>query len=543
MATRVIDNKRDRLTTILVAPLMTCSARIPVYTLIIGAFIPDREVWGFVGLQGLVMFGLYAAGIVGALAVSFVAQAHLLARRRASPSCWSCPTTRCRAPRASPIGLWTRATIFLKRAGTTILSMMVLIWLLASFPRPPEGATEPAINYSLAAMIGSAMQPLTAPLGFNWQINVALIPGMAAREVAVGALGTIYAIDGGEGAAEQDRPGARRPMEPRPRRWRCSPGTSSRRSAPRPWPSSVARPAAGSGCGSPSPTCWRWPMSRRWPPTRSPAPWAPADDTSNRASRRQPSSHGRRPEVPMSKQQRRTFRYWLQQLHLWIGLILLLPLVMMGMTGAVLVYAHDIEHLLGQGEPPAKAVGEWRSPGRADRGGAHGANDPARIPIAVRWPMEVGEPAAVRLSRPGMASERPQFRGGQPRAGRRSQGGQGQAQGRVPTQSPFAGSLQILIDPVSLQVLETQQAMTGWVRFFHDLHGHLFIAGGLGRELVGWLGVAHARAGLLGPLSVVAAGPASGRRPSPCAARPRACASIASCMAPSASGAWCCSWW
>ena len=111
--------------------------------------------------------------------------------------------------------------------------------------------------------------------------------------------------------------------------------------------------------------------------------------------------------------------------------------------------------------------------------------EPGRVPIAVRWPMEVGEPAAVRLSRPGMANERRQFRGGGQR-----QGGQGQAQGRVPVRSPFAGSLQILIDPVSLELLETQQAMTGWVRFFHDLHGHIFIAGGLGREIVGWLGVA-----------------------------------------------------
>ena len=191
----------------------------------------------------------------------------------------------------------------------------------------------------------------------------------------------------------------------------------------------------------------------------------------------------------MSKQ-RRTFRYWLQQLHLWIGLILLLPLVMMGVTGAVLVYGHDIEHLLGQGEPPAKAVGEWRSPAELIEAARTASNDPTRIPIAVRWPIEVGEPAAVRLSRPGMAGERPQFRGGQQGQPGGQQGGQGQAQGRVPTQSPFAGSLQVLIDPVSLQVLETQQAMTGWLRFFHDLHGHLFISVGLGRELVGWLGVA-----------------------------------------------------
>lgn len=160
---------------------------------------------------------------------------------------------------------------------------------------------------------------------------------------------------------------------------------------------------------------------------------------------------------------------------------------MMGVTGAVLVYAHDIEHLLGQGELPATAVGEWRSPGELIEAARAASSDPSRIPIAVRWPMQVGEPAAVRLSRPGMAGERPQFRGGS-QQGSPQPGSQ--AQGRVPTQSPFAGSLQILIDPVTLQVLETQQAMTGWVRFFHDLHGHLFIPGGLGRELVGWLGVA-----------------------------------------------------
>ncbi|MFZ5784385.1 MAG: PepSY-associated TM helix domain-containing protein [Pseudomonadota bacterium] len=185
----------------------------------------------------------------------------------------------------------------------------------------------------------------------------------------------------------------------------------------------------------------------------------------------------------------RTLRYWLQQLHLWTGLILLLPLVMMGVTGAVLVYAHDIEHLLGQGEPPVATSGEWRSPGELIEAARTASKDPTRVPIAVRWPVEPGEPAAVRLSRPGMAGERPQFRGGPPGgAGRPSV--QGQAQGRVPAQSPFAGSMQVLIDPVSLQVLETQQAMSGWVRFFHDLHGHIFIPGGVGREIVGWLGVA-----------------------------------------------------
>ena len=203
MSTRVIDDKRDRLTTILVAPLMTCSARIPVYTLIIGAFIPDREVWGFVGLQGLVMFGLYASGIAGALGVSFIIKRVFWHGEPGEPFMLELPDYKLPRIKSLAIGLWTRATIFLKRAGTTILSMMVLIWFLASFPRPPAGASEPAISYSLAAMLGSLLQPLTEPLGFNWQINVALIPGMAAREVAVGALGTIYAIDGGEGAADK----------------------------------------------------------------------------------------------------------------------------------------------------------------------------------------------------------------------------------------------------------------------------------------------------------------------------------------------------
>jgi ferrous iron transport protein B len=203
MSTRVIDDKRDRLTTILVAPLMTCSARIPVYTLIIGAFIPDREVWGFVGLQGLVMFGLYASGIAGALGVSFIIKRVFWHGEPGEPFMLELPDYKLPRVKSLAIGLWTRATIFLKRAGTTILSMMVLIWFLASFPRPPAGATEPAISSSLAAMLGSLLQPLTEPLGFNWQINVALIPGMAAREVAVGALGTIYAIDGGEGAADK----------------------------------------------------------------------------------------------------------------------------------------------------------------------------------------------------------------------------------------------------------------------------------------------------------------------------------------------------
>jgi ferrous iron transport protein B len=203
MATRVIDDRRDRLTTILVAPLMTCSARIPVYTLIISAFIPNREVWGFVGLQGLVMFGLYAAGIAGALTVSFVMKRLFWRSSAGEPFMLELPDYKIPQAKSLVMGVWARAMAFLKRAGTTILSMMILIWVLASFPQAPEGATDPAINYSLAAMIGHFIEPVTSTLGFNWQINVALIPGMAAREVAVGALGTIYAVDGGAQATQQ----------------------------------------------------------------------------------------------------------------------------------------------------------------------------------------------------------------------------------------------------------------------------------------------------------------------------------------------------
>lgn len=203
MATRVIDNKRDRLTTILIAPLMTCSARIPVYTLIISAFIPAKDVWGFINLQGLVMFGLYAAGIVSALGVSFLIKFFMLRDYAPAPFMLELPDYKMPRLKSIAIGVYTRAKMFLHRAGTTIFSMMVLIWFLASFPQPPAGATEPAIDFSLAAIIGKALAPLLAPVGFNWQIAVALIPGMAAREVAVAALGTVYAIEGGKEAAEQ----------------------------------------------------------------------------------------------------------------------------------------------------------------------------------------------------------------------------------------------------------------------------------------------------------------------------------------------------
>jgi ferrous iron transport protein B len=196
MATRTIANPRDRLVTIALAPLMTCSARLPVYALLIAAFVPERtfNVAGFgVGLQGLVMFALYAAGIAGAAAVAWVLKrfaggSGVRTLMMELPS-WHWP----HLPNVL-LGLWQRVQIFLKRVGGIILVMTIVIWFLASFPGPPEGATGPAIQYSLAGTHGRGLEVLFAPIGFNWQICIALVPGMAAREVAVSALGTVYAL-------------------------------------------------------------------------------------------------------------------------------------------------------------------------------------------------------------------------------------------------------------------------------------------------------------------------------------------------------------
>ncbi len=193
MATRTISHWRDRLVTIMIAPLMTCSARLPVYALLIGAFIPVRTVWGLFNLQGLVLFGLYLAGILGAMAVA-AAFMRLRADTRPTPLLMELPSYRWPSPRNLALGLYERAVIFLKRVGGIILALMVLLWFLSTFPGPPAGATGPAIQYSLAGQIGRGLEVVFAPIGFNWQIAIALVPGMAAREVAVGALGTVYAL-------------------------------------------------------------------------------------------------------------------------------------------------------------------------------------------------------------------------------------------------------------------------------------------------------------------------------------------------------------
>lgn len=202
MAARTIAHPLDRLVTILIAPLMTCSARLPVYVLLIAAFVPATTVWGGIGLQGLVMFGLYATGIVGALVVAGILRLTLL-RGESQPLLMELPHYKWPNPANVLLGLWERAKIFMRRIGTVILSVLVLLWFLSTFPAPPDGATEPAIYYSFAGQIGHALEPLLAPIGFNWQIAVALVPGLAAREVAVAALGTVYALSGDEGAVTE----------------------------------------------------------------------------------------------------------------------------------------------------------------------------------------------------------------------------------------------------------------------------------------------------------------------------------------------------
>jgi ferrous iron transport protein B len=192
MATRTIQNPRDRLATIMIAPLMTCSARLPVYALIIGAFIPDRSI-GIFNLQGLVLFGLYLLGIASAMAVAWVFK-RTMGNKGTHALMLELPDYHWPNLRNLAIGLWERTRIFVSRVGTIILALMVLLWFLSSFPAPPAGATGPAIQYSLAGHLGQWLQVVFEPIGFNWQIAIALIPGLAAREVAVGALGTVYAL-------------------------------------------------------------------------------------------------------------------------------------------------------------------------------------------------------------------------------------------------------------------------------------------------------------------------------------------------------------
>jgi len=205
MATRTIANWKDRLATIMIAPLMTCSARLPVYALLIGAFVPDRRV-GVFNLRGLTLFALYVAGVVSAMAVAWLFKRVWL-KSRYQPLMLELPPYRMPGVRNLVLGLWERAGIFLKRVGGIIFSLMVVLWFLSSYPKPPAGVdlatAGPAIQYSIAGWLGQALQHVFAPIGFNWQISIALVPGLAAREVAVGALGTVYSMSAaGDGVAD-----------------------------------------------------------------------------------------------------------------------------------------------------------------------------------------------------------------------------------------------------------------------------------------------------------------------------------------------------
>jgi ferrous iron transport protein B len=206
MATRSIQHPRDRLVTILVAPLMTCSARLPVYALLIGAFIPARTIAGLFNLQGLELFALYVQGNYSAVDVAWVMKRYK-ASHDEHPLMLELPAYRLPSVRDLSLGLMERAKIFLNRVGGIILTLTVLLWALSSFPAPPAGATQPAIDYSFAGMIGRGLEVIFAPIGFNWQICIALVPGMAAREVAVSALATVYALSAStDNAAEQLAP-------------------------------------------------------------------------------------------------------------------------------------------------------------------------------------------------------------------------------------------------------------------------------------------------------------------------------------------------
>ena len=194
MATRSISNARDRLVTILIAPMMTCSARLPVYALLISAFIPERKLWSGIDLQGLVLFLLYLAGIFGAMAVAWILKRFTSEQFKLNALMMELPSYHLPRLGNLAISLWQRAEIFLRRVGGIILIMTVGLWILSSFPLPPEGATLSPIQYSFAGMLGQGLVHIFSPIGFNWQISIALVPGMAAREVVVSSLATVYAL-------------------------------------------------------------------------------------------------------------------------------------------------------------------------------------------------------------------------------------------------------------------------------------------------------------------------------------------------------------
>jgi ferrous iron transport protein B len=260
MATRSIADPKDRLTTILIAPLMTCSARLPVYAVIIAAFIPQTTVGPGIGLQGLVLFGLYVAGIVGAMLAALVLR-RSVAKGASSGFIMELPRYQMPLLKDLAIGLWQRAWVFLRRAGTIIFTVTIVLWLLLTFPKAAPGESQ--VEASAAGQISKGLAVVVEPIGFNREIALALIPAMAAREVAVASLATTYAVDAPdeEAAAAGLANGACRPRSP------SSPGSSSRRNACRPSRSPGARQTGGNGPCSCSPICSAWPTCSRESPT------------------------------------------------------------------------------------------------------------------------------------------------------------------------------------------------------------------------------------------------------------------------------------
>lgn len=203
MSARTISNPRDRWVTIMIAPLMTCSARLPVYTLLISSFIPNQTLLGEISLQGLVLFLLYLLGLVGAMLVAWTLKKFTQEGQSVRPLMMELPNYHLPTLMNVSIGLWQRAKIFINRVGGVILMLTLILWFLASFPTPPLGAQGSAIQYSFAGQLGHALAHVFEPIGFNWQISVALIPGMAAREVVVSSLATVYALSATENEAAQ----------------------------------------------------------------------------------------------------------------------------------------------------------------------------------------------------------------------------------------------------------------------------------------------------------------------------------------------------
>lgn len=196
IATRTITNTRDRLVTILIAPLMTCSARLPVYALLIGAFIPSQQIAFGVELQGLVLLLLYLAGILSAMTVAWVVKKLSGSHKIFHPLMMELPTYHLPRFKNIALGLWQRMTTFIQRVGGIIFFLTIAMWFLASYPKPPLGSLGPDIHHSFAGMIGKALAVVFSPIGFNWEISIALVPGMAAREVVISSMATVYALSG-----------------------------------------------------------------------------------------------------------------------------------------------------------------------------------------------------------------------------------------------------------------------------------------------------------------------------------------------------------